>query len=334
MRKLNIALSVVVGGFFLYLAFRNVNFSDVSACFRQANYLLVIPTLALIYFYCMVRAYRWGFIYRPGAVPSYAHRFSAILIGIMANNVLPAKLGEIARAFVIGKKDGIGIGRSFGTIILERVFDFIALIFTLIVIAILNPIERKMILDSGSRSAFIFTIGGFVAILVALFLLKFFTEFFVKVAKAIIGVFSKKFSEKTGELLISFAEGLKPLDDPVNALKIIGVSVFLWSIQGVIAWLLLLAFSVNIGFLSSWFVVVVMILGCVLPPSPAGIGTTQLVAVLILSAYGVKSAPALGFSIMYNFLGVAFLTTLGWYYMVKESIKFSEMIVADGKESK
>ncbi|MEI7905651.1 MAG: lysylphosphatidylglycerol synthase transmembrane domain-containing protein, partial [Candidatus Firestonebacteria bacterium] len=279
------------------------------------------------------RAYRWGLIYRPGSVPSYGHRFSAILIGIMVNNVLPAKLGEVARAFVIGKKEGIGISRSFGTIILERVFDFVALIFTLIAIAIISPFERQTILASGNRSAFIITVAGFLAVIVALILLKCFTEVFVNSTKAITGVFSRTFAEKAGSALRSFAEGLKPLEDPKNGLKIIVVSVILWSIQGVMAYLVLLSFGINIGLFSSYFVIIIIILGCVIPPSPAGIGPTQFVAVYILSAYGVSPASALGFSLMYNFLGAILLTLLGWYYMVKESIKLSEILV-DAKDKK
>ena len=338
MKKLNLFLSVVIGGVFLYFAFKGVNLSDVWSALKKANYLYIIPAMGALAAYIAVRAYRWGLIFRPGAIPAYRGRLSSILIGIMVNNIFPAKLGEVARAFIIGKSDGVNVSRTFGTIILERVFDFLALLFFLVLIALASPVERDIVSHKSGimLGGFIATAAaGFLGILFALLAIKFWTAKASFFAGKAAGVFSKKAAARVSGFVHSFADGLRPLNDPWNAVKIFIVSLGQWCLSGLMTYLIMLSFGITLGPVSSLFVFIIVTLGVVIPPSPGGVGTTQFFANFALTNwYGIESAKALSYALVSNILVLAVLTLAGWYFLVKESVKLTEMLGATREKEK
>ncbi len=329
MKKLNFFLSVIIGGVFLYFAFKGVNLSDVWYDLKKANYLYILPAMGALAAYIAVRAYRWGLIFRPGGVPSYRGRLSSILIGIMVNNIFPAKLGEVARAFILGKSDGVNVSRTFGTIVLERVFDFLALLLFLVLIALASPVEREIVFHKSGilLAGFIATGAGFIGILFALLAIKFWTAKASFFAGKAAGIFSKKAEIRVSGFVNSFAEGLRPLNDPLNAAKIFIVSLGQWCLSGLMTYLIMLSFGITISPVSSFFVFIIVTLGVVIPPSPGGVGTTQFFATFALTTwYGIDSPKALSFALVSNILVLAVLTLAGWYFLVKESVKFADML--------
>jgi uncharacterized protein (TIRG00374 family) len=329
MRKLiNIIIGLVFGIGFLVLAFYNVQFSDVIAGFKKFNYLYIFPIIVLIVVYFLIRAYRWGLIFKPHPVPSFKNLFSGIMIGVMVNNLIPAKIGELSRAFILGKKEKTGISLTFGTIIVERIFDFLALFFCFFTVFVFSPAEREFLTNASAawKTAFFATLGGFFILVILIIIFKFKTKVFVAVIEKIIGVFSKKFALKVDEMFNSFADGLKCLDSFKNSFRIFSTSVFQWVLMGFCTWVALISFDIHISVFSACFVMVIVTLSCALPPSPGGIGPTQLASVLVLAIYGVKGGDAIGYSIVQNFLSFLVGTILGIFFLFKESLNFTELI--------
>jgi uncharacterized protein (TIRG00374 family) len=331
MRKFNIVLAIVVSLASLFLAFYKVNFNEVLSGFKRINLSLVFLMVIFYVIYFSIRAYKWSFIFKPNAVPKFGNLFSSIMIGVMVNNVFPAKLGEIARAFIIGKKEKISISLSFGTIIVEHIFDFLALFFSLIVLFLISEKERVFLLKSdieAFRIFFYITVLGFLLFIAFLVFFKIKTAFFIDIMKKIIGIFSKKFVEK-GKIdrwVNLFTEGLRSIDDFKNAIYIFMVSLLQWFIIGLITYIGLHSFNLGLIFTSAYLVTILVVLGNVIPPSPGGIGPTQLFSVIALSFYGISQADALSFSIVYNFIGYSITTLGGWYFFTRESLKFKELI--------
>ena len=141
------------------------------------------------------------------------------------------------------------------------------------------------------------------------------------------GIFSKKAEIRVSGFVNSFAEGLRPLNDPLNAAKIFIVSLGQWCLSGLMTYLIMLSFGITISPVSSFFVFIIVTLGVVIPPSPGGVGTTQFFATFALTTwYGIDSPKALSFALVSNILVLAVLTLAGWYFLVKESVKFADML--------
>src|SRR6476659_4138176 len=97
---LGLALSVAL----LWLAFRGVHWSDVVENLRRANLWLVLLSVAIATMIFPLRAIRWGPILEPVIPVPFPPRWRATAVGMMANNILPARIGELVRAYVLSRE--------------------------------------------------------------------------------------------------------------------------------------------------------------------------------------------------------------------------------------
>jgi glycosyltransferase 2 family protein len=116
-------LGVVISVAFLTLALRGLNFDNFWDALREANYAWIIPG-ALIYFGAVLaRTWRWHYMLRHIKPVPLRRLFPIVVIGYMGNNVYPARAGEVIRSYMLKQKEGISMGASLTTVILERLFD-------------------------------------------------------------------------------------------------------------------------------------------------------------------------------------------------------------------
>jgi len=333
-KYINLAIGLIFSAGFLLLAFYNIQLSDVLAGFKKFNPWYILPIVLLTVVYFLIRAFRWGLIFKPHPVPSFKNLFSGVMIGVMVNNLVPAKIGELSRAFILGKKEKTGISLTFGTIIVERIFDFLALFFCFFAVFIFSPAEREFLNSTSvaGKTAFVTTLSGFLLLIILILFFKFRTGLFIKAVESFLGIFSKGLALKIGPWFNSFADGLKCLDSFKNSVEIFATSVLQWALMGFCTWLALISFNIHgangapLSLFSASFVMIIITLGCVLPPSPGGIGTVQLISVLVLKFYGVSGGEAMGFSIVQNFLSFFVGTVLGIIFLFKESLNLTELI--------
>ena len=130
----DVLIGLAVGAICLLFAFKNVEFHKMWEAFKRAQYLYFIPALAILFFSHLLRAWRWQFLLSPVAQIRLSTLYSALLIGYMVNTFLPAHLGEIFRAYIVGKKDSVSGAAVFGTIVTERIID----VFTLLILMALS----------------------------------------------------------------------------------------------------------------------------------------------------------------------------------------------------
>ena len=123
-RKLNILVSTLLLALFLYLAFRNVNLSELLNILKTTNYLFVfIGVFVGVVLGSAIRAVRWGVLLEPikKDIP-FKSLFATTVIGYMLNNLLP-RSGEVARPYLLGKHENLSRASAFATIIVERIID-------------------------------------------------------------------------------------------------------------------------------------------------------------------------------------------------------------------
>ena len=103
-------------GLFLVLAARNVDLAAVGRELAAADYRLLIPAAACTLTGYLLRTLRWGAILRPVQPAAFPTLFSALMLGFAANNILPARVGEVVRAYTLGRKTGAPVSLGFATI--------------------------------------------------------------------------------------------------------------------------------------------------------------------------------------------------------------------------
>ena len=153
----------VIGVFF---AFKGFDLNGFFKTLELVQYEYIVIACILIIASVWIRAIRWNFLFKKDdGVDNYS-LFQYELIGYFGNNVLPLRLGEILRAYMVGKHFNIPKSYAFGTIVLERILDSFALFFISILLLIIYPLT-----DTVKNYIYIGMLISFILV-IALFLLK------------------------------------------------------------------------------------------------------------------------------------------------------------------
>ncbi|MCX5882472.1 MAG: lysylphosphatidylglycerol synthase transmembrane domain-containing protein, partial [Deltaproteobacteria bacterium] len=124
--SLFIGLAVSIAA--LYLAFRQVPFSDLMAYLKSINYLWIIPTILLALAGFTLRVYRWQLILGSSQPVGFWQAFHPLMIGFMLNCILPGRVGEVARPIILQQKEQFPFSTGLATVAAERTFDAIILL--------------------------------------------------------------------------------------------------------------------------------------------------------------------------------------------------------------
>lgn len=310
-----IAISLV----FLYFALRNVSYGKLVLSLQSANYIYLIPAILLLILTMWLRAIRWRYLLEPIKRIKNHSLFSAVMIGFMANNVLPARIGEFVRAYAIARKENLSKSLSLATILVERIFDGFTLLAFLLVILVFFPFPAW--LKNAGISAFVF----YILIIVFLVLLKRYKENMLKFLNCILSPISKRLSHKTDEILMSFIAGFDILKGKKQIALILFYSFSIWTTYAVLTLLVFMSFNFNLPLYAPFLLTVILTFGVMIPSSPGFIGTYQFFCVTGLAFWGIKESDALGFSLVYHASQYVPVTLLGLFYLWKDNISLKEI---------
>ncbi len=144
-RQWRLILGLAISALFLVWLWRQVgDLSAIGSALREANYLYVLPALAVYFFGVWIRAVRWHYLLKPLKSVSPNRLFPVVVIGYMANDVLPARLGEFVRAYVLGDRERLPAAAILGTIVVERTLDGIAMLIFVIVATLFIPLDPQL----------------------------------------------------------------------------------------------------------------------------------------------------------------------------------------------
>src|SRR5262245_16811259 len=165
-RNVQVAVGVAVSLVCLWLAFRGLALAEVGRALAGARYWLLAPALALYFAGVGVRAVRWRRLLLPVAAIPSGRLFPIVVIGYMANDVLPARLGEVVRCYVLRQKEGVPTSTGLGTVLLERVMDGITMLAFMAVALPLLPFSPALYRLLAGAAA-VFGTGAAVLVLLA-----------------------------------------------------------------------------------------------------------------------------------------------------------------------
>lgn len=282
------ALSLV----FLVLIFRKVDVAASLASLRSANYWFVALGSCVYLASFFPRGLRWRSLLWRVHRPPLAHLVQVLLIGFMANNVLPLRLGEFFRAYVLGVKEDISKTTTFATIVLERIADGLTLVLVLAVISLVYPFPG-WVKGTGIAAAALFL--GALAFLLAL----------THSEKLVVGLAGKllrpapaSVRDRVVALLHSFADGLHFLRSVPDVLSVAALSLVIWSVElGVYTCVTRLGFGLVLPVPVVLLLLIVINFSILIPSAPAYVGPFQAAAVTVLTQVaGIDKSVALSVS--------------------------------------
>jgi uncharacterized protein (TIRG00374 family) len=323
---LGLALTI----FFLWLAFRHTNWGQVWTDFRQTNLPLALVAVTCITMIFPLRARRWRPILHPVAPDlPFGPLWRATAIGMMANNLLPLRIGELVRAYALSKEDTqprVPFSAGFASLFVDRVFDAV-IVLVLMVGAMFAPgFPRDAIVAGKPASAW--AIGGAtLAAVVAggLYAIVFFPKQFEALFAAIVRRMSPRLAERGVAMMESFANGLGVLRQPRLFLSILFWALLLWLAQGIGFYIMFFAVGIDAPFSAALFIQGLIVLGVALPSSPGYFGPYEIAAIAGLSLYGVSHETAVAWALTLHILSLLPITIIGLYYMARSGTKLAQL---------
>lgn len=323
-------IGALVSVFFLWLALRKVEYGDLWATLKSAHWVYLIPNLILVVGVMYIRAWRWRLILRPVGDVSYNRVFSSTMIGFMANNVLPARLGEIARAVSLGIKTGLSRSAALATIIVERVYDSLTLLIFLWLVFAFSRISELTEVERISYLGWVFLAVNIVLI-VLLASLQYRNAGFVRVASKMTRPFSQRIQETSKDIIEKFARGLRIHHDWKTTFGVITSSLVLWFIMGISNYFIFLALGFDHLPWEASFVVLVVVSLMISIPSTAGyVGVFHWATQISLQVYGLKESQGLAVAIVLHAAQYIPITLLGFYFLRREHLRLSTVGETEG----
>ncbi|MGB4596119.1 MAG: lysylphosphatidylglycerol synthase transmembrane domain-containing protein [Anaerolineaceae bacterium] len=324
-KKWHLWLGVAISVVFLYLAFRKVDFGQVWQYFKTAQWGWVVLGLGFYFMGVWLRAIRWQVLLNPVKHLNATRLFPVVAIGYMGNNVYPARAGEVLRSVLLKQKEDIDISASLATIVVERLFDAIVILgFVLLNIGQLGKLNAAQGMLSGIQRGAV--VGGVVFGLILLVFLA--MVFFPMHTQRFFGWFidhllPTKIRPTIKGILKRFIDGLSSLKSPVESIKVLVLTMLIWTLETGLYWGVMKALGIDLSFISLMLINGVVNLVLLIPAAPGGLGTFDAASKAMLELFGVGTNLASGFTLLLRVALWVPITLLGAIYFVKEGLSLS-----------
>lgn len=305
-------ISLILSGFFLYLVIRGLDFKALAQALLGVHFALLIPGMLIHLSSFWIRGMRWRNILAPLKPMATREVFPAMAISYLANNTLPMRAGEVIRAFVIGRDQGLSKMAAISSIALERVFDGLTLLCLLGVVALLAP------LPDWARSIAILAGLGFLAVATVMVGLVVFRRPTLDLLGRIAAFLPARLRGKLEQLLERFVSGLDAVQNPRILLSLFSWSLVIWGIEVLALQVTAAACGLDLSLMGAIFTLVIINLGTMIPSSPGYIGTFEFFCVKSLAAFQIAAAPAMGFALILHVVQFLPITLVGLVYFLRQ----------------
>ncbi len=319
-RTLLIYLGYAISIFLVYVAFRKVALRQLWDSIAGANYWWVIVNASVVMMAMWYRAYRWKTMVDPIKKIRMGKLFSSTMIGFMASNVLPLRLGEFVRAWSLGRIADVSRSSVMATVVIERLFDSFVLLTFLTIILLFKKLPLPVELQDFG---YLFLVVNLAALAI-LILLRVKPKPTLHAIEIPLKVFPAGFRDKVMGIFVKFTEGLTVIGDMKRILRISYQSILLWIVTGLSNYFIFLAFDLNLPIDASFVVLVIVSIGIMIPQSPGFVGGYHLFVWYALKPYGIVQDTAMAVAVVLHGAQYIVITLVGFYYMRREHLSLKE----------
>lgn len=317
-------LGIGISIFFMGLLLRKIDFQKLAAAMQTMDYRFLVPVVLFTFASYFLRAVRWKFLLISEKNISLKSLYPATIIGYMANNLLPARLGEFVRAYVLAQREGLETPAVFASLVIDRLFDGFTVILMLLVTLFALRLPQGM---ADAETAL--KVGGMVtfllycAVIIFLFLLKRQTMKTLAFVKLILKPFPLRFSDRLIPLLGSFIAGIRMSSRGGHIAALLITSVLIWTFAVLPVDMILQAFGIHLPITASMFIMVLLVFAVMVPASPGFIGTYHYACFKGLSAFGIAESTSISIALVIH--GSAFFPVIiaGFYHLWSEKLSLS-----------
>jgi uncharacterized protein (TIRG00374 family) len=300
----------------LWLFFRNIELHETWRAITHARPGLILAAVVVTLLTYIVRAWRWQALLQPIGHARFRTAFRTTVIGFTTTFLLPARIGEILRPYLLARTEGLKFTATFATIIIERLLDVctVVMLFAFALPFVNVDVGREVKTASAVAAA------GAVVALVLLFMLAGHPERLGQWAGKLARRLPARIAHATEHLVRTFAEGLLVMRHPSQLVIAAFRSVPLWASIALGVWLTSLAFDLTFPFLGSFLVLALLAAGVSLP-TPGGVGGFHYTYLLALTQFfGAPREASAAAALVLHAVSFVPVTILGLAFMWQDGL--------------
>ncbi|MEA1959015.1 MAG: lysylphosphatidylglycerol synthase transmembrane domain-containing protein [Chloroflexota bacterium] len=318
---IGIAISIIFLALFLY----QVDFAEMGRELSKANYIYLLPGILIYLLGVFFRAVRWRYLLKPlGSFPVF-RLFSLILIGMLVNNIIPARLGIVARAIILGERAKISKMAIGGTMVVEQVFDGVILLFFAAIISFFAP------LSGWIQQVVYITAGLFLALLATCIVFASSPRVAQKGLVLLLRVLPEKWHSKAGEWFMRLIDGLGVMRSPIKLLVVFAMSALVWLCEAGLFYMVAFSFDLQVPYYVFMLATAVANLAWVLLMTQGGLGSFDLACQKSLELFNIGSALAASYVIVVHALILIITIPLGFVCLWIENLSLDKVIGQKGE---
>ena len=299
------AAEIAISSGLLAAALWKVNLARLWQALSSGNYYWLLPSAAAVFALLLLKAWRWRLLYYPGFRLPFASLLTALSAGFFVSNILPARLGEVTRLFLISGEQQVGMGRSVSSILIEHLLDLATLLAILAALALAGDLPA--ILSQSARMVAILAAAG-IAVTMFLSLSQGRTLSAINWALRYVRFLDRRAVRAfTAHLVDGFTVMHTRFALPILAFSFLG-----WSLVVAAAWSSAQALGLDVPFVAIVVAVIATTLGMVVPSSPGYIGVFHYLAVISMTAFGVDRDKSMAFAILWHAVNYLTLSISGF----------------------
>ena len=340
-RRFLFGLAITAG--LLAVLLWKVDLRETGRVLRDANYAYYVPAV-LVYFVALgFRSLRWHYLLSNLKSIPARRLYPVVAIGYMANNVLPFRLGELVRAHYLGEREGVSKASGLATILVERIFDGLTLLFLAAIIWPFLPLTDVLRNDGGGLDTLWLVLSILVA---AVFLVGFVVVFLLATSPTLGGALARlaaSFDDavtwtvshwrtpapvrlKVEELVRLLIAGLSSLRSPRRLLLIAALSLPVWLVEAAMYYIIAISLDLDLSFQVILLVTATSNLATAVPSSVGGIGPFEVVAAATLVGFGVGLDLAAAYAFFVHIVALWLpVNALGLAFLARESQSLGQL---------
>jgi len=305
---------------------QQVRLEDVGQALSHAQPLPLLILSFTVVLSLLTRAARWQALFLPRYRVPFGSALGTLSISYLVSTFLPLRAGELVRAFLLGRREAIAVPNVVGTILLEKLFDFLALGVMLVVLLGITP-DLPVVAQVGGGTIASVILGGF-GFVVALAIWRGPTLGFVKLFEDMVP-FNVGHRLRLAQLARDFAEGTDSLRSGRVCAMLLGWTFATWLCSVGSIWAGMTAVGIEPRLAPLLFTIVLTSTGQAVPSSPGYVGVYHYLATQALVLFGVDQATALAFAVLSHAFSYGTLVIAGLIALWTGGYSLTDLVPRD-----
>jgi len=305
MLNLRTVVGLLVTAGIIWLGLTRINLSQTIAAFAAVRVGFVLAGGGLIVVAIIIFAVRWRVVLPTSPSVPVRYVFCYLMIGYMTNAIIPLRLGDLVRAYLLGRRHGIAVSTTLSTVIVERFFDVLAIV--IIGLLVSTVLDLPPLVEVGLRTFAFLSMAG----ILLLYGLSFWDQWAKRLGWLNADTGRPRWLGAVLRRLDYFCSALVVLHDWKRLVATLVLTLAGWGVLSASLTMFVLSFGLKVPYLVGSFIMVATSLGAAIPSAPGSAGVFHALTVLALSVWSVPMEQAVAIGVLAHGVTITLHIILG-----------------------